>query len=81
VATTRRAVLDLRADPRYPALLDHFEQVARRQLGADAVIERDPDGVGGIVAHQGDRRVDYSLAALADRALDTLGDDIERLWT
>lgn len=78
---TRRAVLELREDPRYPGLLDHLERLARSQLGADEVIERDPEGAGGIIGHLDGRRVDYTLATLADRALDQLGDDIERLWT
>lgn len=79
VDATHRAAQDLRDDPRYCDLLDHFERLARDQLGPDAEIERDPDIVGGIVAHCGSRRVDYSLAALADRALDQLGDEIERM--
>jgi vacuolar-type H+-ATPase subunit E/Vma4 len=78
---TRRAAFDMRADSRYPALLDRLEASARTQLGADAVIERDPEGLGGVIATRGDRRVDYTLSALADRALDLLADDVALVWT
>ncbi len=75
------AARDLRVDPRYPALLDHLESLARNQLGDTAVIERDPEPDGGIVAEAGTSRVDYRLPILADRALDTLADDVAELWT
>jgi vacuolar-type H+-ATPase subunit E/Vma4 len=77
---TRRSVVAMRSDPRYPALLDGLEALARRQLGAGAVIDRDPDPDGGLIAVSGSRRVDYTLPALADRALDALGDEVALLW-
>lgn len=80
VEAAHAAALDMRDDPRYPALLDHFQAVAREQLGDDAVIERDPTSGGGIVARLGARRVDYSLPQLADRALDVLADEVARSW-
>lgn len=80
VEAARAAAIDMRHDPRYPALLDHFEAVARAQLGDEAVIQRDPDPGGGIVAELGSRRVDYSLPQLADRALDALADEVARSW-
>ena len=70
----------LRTDPRYGALLNRLEMLARSQLGDDAVIERDPQLDGGIIAQAGSRRVDYRLTALADRALDILADDVAELW-
>jgi len=81
VEAAHAAAIEMRHDPRYPTLLDHFERVAREQLGDDAVIERDPRPGGGIVAEVGSRRVDYSLARLADRALDVLADGVTRSWT
>ncbi|MDH4277174.1 MAG: V-type ATP synthase subunit E family protein [Acidimicrobiia bacterium] len=78
---THQAVLDLRSDPRYPDLLAHLERLARSQLGPDAEIERDPEGLGGVIGRHGSRRVDYTLPALGDRALNQLGDDTEQLWT
>jgi vacuolar-type H+-ATPase subunit E/Vma4 len=77
----RRAALDLRDDPRYPALLDHLEAVARAQLGANAVVERDPPTGGGVVASAGTRRVEYTLTALAERALQQHADEMAALWT
>lgn len=81
VEAAHAAALAMRHDPRYPALLDHFEAMAREQLGDDAKIERDPTPGGGIVAELGSRRVDYSLLQLADRALDVLADEVARSWT
>jgi vacuolar-type H+-ATPase subunit E/Vma4 len=74
------AAQDLRADIRYQALLDELERLARGQLGADAEIERDPDQQGGIIAVADSRRVDYTLAALANRALDAHADQVAQLW-
>lgn len=81
VEAAHAAAIDMRRDPHYPALLDHFERLAREQLGANAVIRRDPTPGGGIVAELGSRRVDYSLAQLADRALDILADEVAGSWT
>jgi vacuolar-type H+-ATPase subunit E/Vma4 len=77
----REAARGLRSDPGYPALLDHLEAVARAQLGGAAVIRRDPEPDGGVVAELGTRRVDYSLPELADRALDALPDETRETWT
>lgn len=81
VDATHQAVRDLPSDPRYPDLLVHLERLARNQLGPDVEIERDPDGFGGVIGRHGSRRVDYTLPALGDRALNQLGDDTEQLWT
>jgi vacuolar-type H+-ATPase subunit E/Vma4 len=81
IADTHRAALGLRRHPRYSELLDHLTSLARRQLGADAVIERDPDGRGGVVATANARSVDYSSVELADRALETIADEVAQLWT
>lgn len=81
VEAAHAAAIAMRDDPRYPALLDHLEAVAREQLGDDAVIDRDPTPDGGIVARLGSRRVDYSLPRLADRALDVLSDEVAGSWT
>jgi vacuolar-type H+-ATPase subunit E/Vma4 len=81
VEAAREAARGLRSDPGYPALLDHLEAVARAQLGGAAVIRRDPEPDGGVVAELGTRRVDYSLPELADRALDALPDETRETWT
>jgi vacuolar-type H+-ATPase subunit E/Vma4 len=71
----------LRTGPRYTALLDRLEQLARGQLGPDARVERDPPDLGGVIAEADGRRVDYSLAALVDRSVQGLGGEVEELWT
>jgi vacuolar-type H+-ATPase subunit E/Vma4 len=80
VERLHRAVDTMPSDPRYPALLDRLEQVARRRLGEEATIERDPEG-GGILADQDGRRLDYRLRALADRALEALAEEVAELWS
>jgi vacuolar-type H+-ATPase subunit E/Vma4 len=74
------AALDLRNDARYPALLNKLEGLARDQLGPNTSIERDPNGLGGVVGVSGARRVDYTLPALADRALESVADKVAQLW-
>ena len=74
----RTGVAALRADPRYPALVERLRDRARAQLGAEAVVREHPDG--GVVAEVPGRRLDLSLPALADRAVDDLGAEVTRLW-
>ena len=81
VEAVRSAALQLRDDARYPALLDRLEIVARVQLGPDAEVHRDPPGRGGLVAVAGTRRVDYTLTALAERALHDHAEEVASLWT
>lgn len=76
----REAVLELRAAPDHAELLDQLAAAARRDLGDDAELELDPPGAGGVRASTASRRVDYSLAALADRCLEDLGPALARLW-
>lgn len=73
-AQVHAAAERLPADPRYPALLDHLETLAKSQLGQSALVLRDPRG-GGVVARAGSRQVDYRLPALAELALDAVADD------
>ncbi len=76
----REAVLHLREEPDYPQLLDGLTARARARLGNDAHVVRDPEGLGGIVAEREGRRLDYTLPALAERALAELGASIEDVW-
>lgn len=80
IEAVHRAAGDLRSDPRYPMLLDRLEELARVQLGDDAVVERDPEPDGGVIARTELRTVDYRLPVLADRALDALADGVASLW-
>ena len=77
---SRAAVLRLREDSRYPALLDRLTRKAREQLGPDAEVEVDPPGLGGVIGRKGQASVDYTLPALAERAIASLGDELESLW-
>lgn len=74
------AAPELRAKPSYEELLRRLERAARADLGADALVERDPGGAGGVVARAGSRMVDYSLPALVERCLGALGERVEELW-
>ena len=71
---------ELRNDPGYPALLERLEHAAHADLGADAVIELDPGGAGGLVARSGTRIVDYSLPVLVERCVRALETRVEELW-
>ncbi len=74
------AVLDTRTTPAYAELLARLTAAARADLGADAVLETDPDAVGGVLARRGARLVDYTLPALTDRCLGSLGAAVEAPW-
>jgi vacuolar-type H+-ATPase subunit E/Vma4 len=74
------AVLRLREDPGYEALLDRLEASARERLGPAVSIERDPPGTGGVIARDGQRSIDATLPALAAAALEALGGGVEELW-
>ncbi|WP_240777790.1 V-type ATP synthase subunit E family protein [Nonomuraea basaltis] len=71
----RQAARELRNDP---ALLARLRDLVRNRVGPDALVIEHPDG--GIVGEAPGRRVDAGLAALADRAIDGLGAEVERLW-
>lgn len=75
----RAAVGALRDDPGYPALRDRLTAQARALVGAEATVTESPDG--GVVAEATGRSAVLTLAALADQVLDTLGPDLEALWT
>ena len=70
----------VRADPRYPALLDRLSEAAKSQLGPGAELDVDPPRSGGVVARAGSASVDYTLPALVDRAIVELGGELEELW-
>lgn len=75
----RTTVTALRADPAYDRLRDRLAARARELAGAGAVVTEPPEG--GVVAVTAGRRWDLSLPALAERAVDALGPEVERLWT
>ncbi|WP_157594539.1 V-type ATP synthase subunit E family protein [Streptosporangium amethystogenes] len=77
-AQSATVVRALRADPCYPRLLDRLSALARNAGGTDMVVKEQPDG--GVLAEGHGRRVDCTLSALAARAVDALGAEVERLW-
>ncbi|WP_169947057.1 V-type ATP synthase subunit E family protein [Microbispora sp. H11081] len=72
------AVRALRDEPGYPRLVERLAELAREAGGDDLVVREHPGG--GVVAEGPGRRVDCSLEALAGRAVDALGAEVERLW-
>lgn len=78
-AAGRAAICGLRDDSGYALLRENLRRVAVGLLGPDAAIVDDP--AGGIVATADGRRVDLSLPAIADRALDATAAQIGGLWT
>lgn len=77
-ARVTEAVCELRHDPGYQRLRQRLAGRARELLGPDAVVTEAPGG--GIVAHGPGRRLDYSLAGFAARAVERLGADVAGLW-
>ena len=73
------AVLGLRGAAEYSRLFDGLAARARAQLGDEAVVSTDLGDRGGVVAVAGGRRVDYTLSALAGRAVTALGDAVDGL--
>ncbi|MDW4909536.1 hypothetical protein RB628_30410 [Streptomyces sp. ADMS] len=71
-------VRELRRADGYVALRERLEQRARVLLGPGAEVAESADG--GVVAQVPGRRVDLSLTALADRALDSMGAEVRSLW-
>lgn len=75
----RAAATALREDPAYERLRDRLAARATALLGPGVTITEHPDG--GVVGSVRGRRCDLSLPAIADRAVDALGPEVERLWT
>jgi vacuolar-type H+-ATPase subunit E/Vma4 len=71
----RGAVVALTTDADYPRLRERLAAAARTAAGPESRV-READG-GGVVAEAPGRRVDYSLAGFADRAVDTLAAELE----
>jgi hypothetical protein len=76
----RAGALALRDEPGYDTLVERLGSLARSQLGEAAELTIDPPGRGGVVARAGAASVDYTLPAVADRALDGLDARLETLW-
>ncbi len=79
VAAVGAAASALRADPRYPALLDRLTERARELLGPQAVVTEGPEG--GVVAERGSRRLDLSLPSVAEATLESMAPEVSALWS
>jgi vacuolar-type H+-ATPase subunit H len=64
----RQAAPRLVEEPDYPGLRPNLAEAVRTLLGPDALL-RDASG-GGVIGQADGRRVDFSLARFADRAVD-----------
>ncbi|MEI5525559.1 hypothetical protein WB401_13440 [Streptomyces brasiliscabiei] len=69
---------ELRRRDDYADLRGRLERLVRALLGPGAEVTEPPEG--GVVGRAPGRRVDLSLNALADRALDRLGGEVRDLW-
>ncbi len=69
----------LRDGPGYGPWRDRLAERARKVLGADAVVSEPPDG--GVLAETNGRRALYTLVGLANHVIDTMGADVEGLWS
>jgi vacuolar-type H+-ATPase subunit E/Vma4 len=72
----KTAVAALPDDPDYPRLRDGLVDVTRTRLGPDVCVH-EGDG-GGVIGEVRGRRLDYSLASFADRAVDALLADVDQ---
>lgn len=68
----------LRGTGAYPAVRRRLTAHVRQALGPGAHITEAPGG--GVVGDAPGRRLDCSLAAFAQRALDRSGGEVEQLW-
>ncbi|HSE72027.1 MAG TPA: hypothetical protein VLA97_14790 [Nocardioidaceae bacterium] len=66
-------------DPAYAPWRERLVARARAELGVDAEVSEHPEG--GVIALAGARRAEYTLAGLAEQAVEALGADLESLWS
>lgn len=71
-------VREVRRDPRYPQILRRLTARADRLLGPMASVTESPRG--GVTGTAGSKRLDLSLPALAEQALDEHAGEVRRLW-
>lgn len=74
------AAAAVRADPRYPLLLERLADGARRRLGPGADVDVDFSGDEGVRATRQDRHIAWSLDSIVAESVERLGPEIEELW-
>jgi vacuolar-type H+-ATPase subunit E/Vma4 len=75
----RASAVELRTDPRYPALRARLIEQSHALLGWEAMVAESPEG--GVIAEAGSRRLDLSLPVLATRTLESMSQEVRALWT
>jgi vacuolar-type H+-ATPase subunit E/Vma4 len=75
----RAAATGLVESPDYEGIRRQLVEQAQARLGPDATVTDSPGS--GVVASAGTKRLDLSLPALADRALECSSAEVTRLWT
>lgn len=68
----------IRHDPRYPQILRRLTAQADRLLGPMASVTE--SHLGGVVGTAGSRRLDLTLPALAEQALEDHAREVQTLW-
>ena len=74
-----QALSTMRDDPGYGPWRDRLVEHVRTVLGTDAVVSEPAEG--GVLAEANGRRALYTLVGLADHVIDSMGADIEGLWS
>ena len=69
---------EIRRDPRYPQILRRLTAEADQVLGPLASVTE--SHLGGVVGTAGSRRLDLTLPALAEQALEDHAGEVRRLW-
>ena len=77
-AEVMKQAREIRRDPRYPQILRRLTAQADRLLGPMASVTESPRG--GVTGTAGSRRIDLSLPALAEQALEENAREVRRLW-
>ncbi|HTT27411.1 MAG TPA: V-type ATP synthase subunit E family protein [Solirubrobacteraceae bacterium] len=73
-------VRELAGDPGVSRMLECLAADARKRLAPAGPVELVDAHDGGFVARAGNCEIDCSLGALLDRVLDSMADELERLW-
>lgn len=76
----RLAVRRLVGDRRYQLLLERLAAGARERLATAGPVQISSVPGGGFVARAGSREIDYSLDAQLDRCLQSMTNELQRLW-
>ncbi len=79
-AQARERLCAIANSPEAVALNARLGDIARERLGSNAVVTT-VAGEIGVVARDGDRRVDLGTDALLERAVAALGEEIGALWS